>query len=421
MHSMHSGPGRGKQGSVGPRLGLWQSSGTEPAAWEATAMPRSFKLAFVGLAATEHRPSRGKPAALVAVLIAAAACLPMSMAATSTREGHAVPAAVERGPATAGERAALVKRFVSKWGGYAEEVYGVDGPTWRDRMARDFAHGDADNLREALRRDTFEGAMAALGGGGHRLDDDRVIDKLAAAADAGKAGEIPAIGMALGALDQDLVFTPIQPCRIVDTRNIGVPLGAGQNRGFPVAGVDSFTNLGGSSSDCGMQAEVPSAVVLNVTAVRPVQDGFATVYPSGAPRPGTASVNYTAGAIVNNTVITKIINPASSSDFVLYTYADSHFVVDLVGYFAAPRTTALSCVDSGLATTTIGVGQTGQVTAPSCPAGYTAIQLDCESGSWLMPIVFSSLRGGGICGARNGGSTSSVLSAARRCCRVPGR
>lgn len=365
-------------------------------------------------------PHRAGTAALVAVFLAAASFLPVATAATPLR---AMPAAAvgEAGPATPAERGALIRRFVMKWGGYAERVYGVDVRVWSGRMVPTFARGDADNLREALRRDTFEGALAALGGAGHRVGDDRIIDGLAAAAPGTPARRIPAIGKALGALGEDLVYTPIQPCRIVDTRNAGGAIDAGQTRSFKAAGVASYAGQGGNAGNCGMQSETPSAVALNVTAVVPVQAGYATVFPHAAVRPDTASVNYTAGAIVNSAIISRIPNPAAAQDFSIFTFAESDYVVDIVGYFAPPRATTLACVDSALGTATIAAGSTGQVTAPACAAGYTATQLDCESGSWFMPIVFSSLRGGGICGARNNGSTSAVLTAARRCCRVPGR
>lgn len=359
-------------------------------------------------------------AAVAAVLLAAASCLPAATAATPLR---ATPAAavVETGPATPAERGALIRRFVLKWGGYAERVYGVDVRVWSGRMVSTFARGDADNLREAVRRDTFEGALAALGGVGHRVSDDRIIDGLAAAAPGTPARQIPAVDKALGSVGEDLVYTALPPCRIVDTRNAGGVIGAGQVRSFKAAGYPSYANQGGSASNCALQNEIPSAVVLNVTAVVPAQAGYATVFPSIGGRPDTASINYAAGAIVNGTIVTKIPSPAASLDFSIYTYAESHYVVDIVGFFAPPRATALACVDTIPATATIGAGATGQVTAQACVAGYTATQLDCESGSWFMPIVFSSLRGGGICGARNNGSTSAVLTAARRCCRVPGR
>lgn len=382
-------------------------------------MPLSMPVSSVASSAMSI-PRRASSVALVSVLVAAVSFLPAAMAAAAL---GAMPAAavVGTGPATPAERGALIRRFVLKWGGYAERVYGVDVRVWSGRMVPTFAHDDADNLREALRRDTFEGALAALGGVGHRVDDDRIIDGLAAAAPGTPVREIPMIGKALGALGEDLVYTPIQPCRIVDTRNAGGAIGAGQTRSFKAAGIGSYAGQGGSSGNCGMQGEIPSAVALNVTAVVPVQAGYATVFPHGTLQPDTASVNYAAGAIVNSAIISRIPNPAAASDFSIFTFAESDYVVDIVGYFAPPRATALSCVDSGVATTTIGAGFTGQVTAPACAAGYTATQLDCESGSWSMPIIFSSLRGGGICGARNNGSNSATLTAARRCCRVPGR
>lgn len=382
-------------------------------------MPLSMPLSRVSLYAMSI-PRRTRSAALVAVFLAAASFLPAATAAAPLRTTPTA-AVVESGPATPAERGALIRRFVLKWGGYAERVYGVDVRVWSGRMVPTFARGDAGNLREALRRDTFEGALAALSGVGHRVDDDRIIDGLAAAAPGTPARHIPAVDKALGSVGEDLVYTALQPCRIVDTRNAGGAIGADQTRSFKAAGYPSYANQGGSAGNCGLQNEIPSAVALNVTAVVPAQAGYATVFPSIGGRPDTASINYAAGAIVNGTIITKIPSPAASLDFSIYTYAQSDFVVDIVGYFSPPRATALACMDMLVATVTIGVNATGQVTAPACPAGYTATQLDCESGSWSMPIVFSSLRGGGICGARNNGATSAVLTAGRRCCRVPGR
>jgi len=323
--------------------------------------------------------------------------------------------------ASPAERGELIRRFVLKWGGFAERVYGVDVRVWSRRMVPTFVHGDGDNLREALRRDTFEGALAALAGVGHRVDDNRVLDALAASAPETPVGRLPISTKLLGDLTQDLVFTPIQPCRIVDTRIAGGPIAAGQVRSFNAAGQASYTAQGGSTGNCGLQAEEPAAVALNVTAVAPSGGGYATVYPYATTRPETASVNYANGSVVNNAIVAKIPNPPLSLDFTIYTFSASDFVVDVVGYFAAPRATALSCVDTAYATTTIVSGGTGEATAPACPTGYTATHIDCQSNSWSMPIVYSTLKGGGLCGARNGGASSAVLSAARRCCRVPGR
>lgn len=356
------------------------------------------------------------------VALALAAALPLAVsAAIPSSPAARDAAAVRSATASPAERGALIRRFVMKWGGYAERVYGVDVRTWSMRMVPTFARGDADNLREALHRDTFEGALAALSGRGDRIADAGIIDAFARVPAGTSAQRTPGVAKALGDLGQDVVFTPITPCRIVDTRIAGGPIAAGQTRSFNAAGQSSYGGQGGNAGNCGMQNDVPTAVALNVTAVVPAGAGFATVFPYNTTRPDTASVNYASGAIVNNAIIARIPNPPASFDFSIYSFAASDYVVDIVGYFAPPRATALQCLDSLYATTTIAAGATGQVTAPACNAGYTSVHVDCESNSWFMPIVYSTQKGGGLCGARNAGGTSATLSAARRCCRVPGR
>lgn len=361
-----------------------------------------------------RKPAVARRAALAVAWLAASAFLAPALAEAPARTaGTSLVAGT--GAATPAERAELARRFVAKWGGYASEVHGVDLDGWQTHMAATFAQGDADNLREAMRRDTFEGALAALGGVGHRVDDEQIIDVLAA------AGPAPDIGQALGALGEDLVYNPIQPCRVVDTRVAGGVIGAAQVRSFEVAGAASYASQGGDAGHCGLQGEVPSAVVLNVTAARPAQAGFATVFPHGTVQPLAASVNYAGGDIVNNTIVSKVPNPASSLDVSIYTFAESHYVVDVVGYFAPPRTTALSCVQAGAGMLSVGAGETGTVFSPACPAGYTDVNLDCETSGPSMTLEYSSLRLGGSCRVRNGGPSAATISASRRCCRVPGR
>jgi hypothetical protein len=362
-----------------------------------------------------------RPHRFVAVLALAAAlplAVPAAIPSPTARDGAGQVRSATASPA---ERGALIHRFVMKWGGYAERVYGVDVRVWSMRMVPTFARGDADNLREALRRDTFEGALAALSGRGDRIADARIIDAFARVPAGTPAQRTPGVAKALGDLGQDVVFTPITPCRIVDTRIAGGPIAAGQTRSFNAAGQSSYGGQGGNAGNCGMQTEVPTAVALNVTVVTPTGGGFATVFPYNTTRPDTASINYASGAIVNNAIIARIPNPPASFDFSIYTFAASDYVVDIVGYFAPPRATALQCLDTGYNTVNVNPGFTGDVTAPGCQAGYTSVHLDCETGSWAMPIVYLTQKAGGRCGARNNGTSPATLSAARRCCRVPGR
>jgi hypothetical protein len=168
-----------------------------------------------------------------------------------------------------------------------------------------------------------------------------------------------------------------------------------------------------------MASVVATAVAVNVTAVAPEGAGWAIVYPFGTAQPLVASINYAAGAVVNNALTIRIPNPQSSFDFTIFSVARSHYVADIVGYFAPPVATALECVETDNTNLVITAnGGTGNAVAPSCAAGYTQTATNCETTSWLMPIVFFQ---SGTCSARNGDTTNQTLRASRTCCRIPGR
>lgn len=316
-------------------------------------------------------------------------------------------------------RGQAIHAFVSRWGAYVENTYGTDVHEWAQRMVGQFAMGDAANIQRALQRNTFEGAMAELDGVGHRLSDARAINLLASAS---SSDPTPT---ALGDIDKDLVYTPVPPCRIVDTRVAGAggPIPAMTSRGFLTWGLTSYAGSGGSASDCGMQDQHPTTVVFNVTAVRPAGAGYATVYSGAlASPPFAASINYTAGATVNNSVLTDI-NPGTAIDFKIYTFATSNYVVDLVGFYDNPYATALDCVTLPGEEITIGPNSVAGATSPLCATGFTQTSLNCDSSSSATILTgqraesFSEPR----CRFKNTGSSDVIVIASTRCCRVPGR
>jgi SpoIID/LytB domain protein len=121
-------------------------------------------------------------------------------------------------------------------------------------------------------------------------------------------------------------FRGRSPLRIVDTRSgQGAPLGrlpAGHVLRVPVAGIGGVPSTGAS------------AVALNVTAVEPTGWGFFTVWPCGSPMPLDAShVNFVAaGAVEPNSVLAPI---DSTGEVCIWTYADSHVLVDINGWFTS--------------------------------------------------------------------------------------
>lgn len=354
---------------------------------------------------------------LLPLALAAAPFLAAAAPADTQPQPSAATASQPISPAA---RADAIRAFVDRWGGHVQRVYRLDVHAWAMRLVPQFATGDAADLRAALARDTFEEAMAALDGRARQGAGSRTAAALAQLPPGPIDTRAPAIAKALGDTTQDLVYTPVTPCRIVDTRNTAAgAIPASGSRSFVGAGVSTYAGQGGANVSCGLAQESPAALALNITVVTPAAAGYATAYAYGTAQPGTASLNYGSGDIVNNSVVTPTGAPTAAFDFTLFSYAEAHYVIDVVGYFDRPRASPIECVNSATNTTTVNVGATANLVATAtCPTGYGATAVNCESTSWDMPLVFAS---GNVCSAKNKGTTQATLKAGLRCCRIPGR
>ena len=143
---------------------------------------------------------------------------------------------------------------------------------------------------------------------------------------------------ALGTLDKDLVYTPVTPCRIVDTRNAGSGvLAAGSQRGFIGWGA-SFTAQGGASNACGLPLSTDNAAIaVNFTIVSPATGGYITAYPGNASQPLAATLNFNAGDVKGSNAILKLNQTGSGSHFSIFSTSTAHLVGDVVGYYAKPK------------------------------------------------------------------------------------
>jgi hypothetical protein len=346
-----------------------------------------------------------------------ACCLLAATTSSATTTYTADPA-----PLTPAERGAMAHAYVLKWGHYVQRVYGIPASTWASRMVPTFTHARPENFREAIRRNTFESASAALSGRGQRLTDKQVVAELGRVSRANSSSNSELVGRALGSYTSDLTYTPLYPCRILDTRVAGGPIGANQSRAFNALTTPggNFTAQGGAGHDCqSLTSSEASAVVINVTAVAPAGSGYATVFPYGFARPATSSLNYTAGAIVNNTVITRIPSPINSKDFTLYSFAASDYVVDIVGYFAPPVSTELTTTLQ-TAQKTIPANSEGFVPYLACPAGYARTGGFCN-GAAVVPNTFLKDTGPFACIYFNGSNSAETFNAVTQCAKVPGR
>ena len=242
------------------------------------------------------------------------------------------------------------------------------------------------------------------------------------------AGPEPAMNPlpnALGDTYDDLVFTPLAPCRIVDTRVAGGPIAANSTRAFDVDG-SNFSSQGGSSTGCGIPYDVARAVAMTITVTQPSGGGYFTAWSVGAAQPNASVLNFTAGQTIANTTIVPV-DPGVGNDFYLNSAgASSQAIIDVVGYYAAPAATALDCTTVASATVSVPVDQWTAIDA-SCPAGRTVSGggYDTTEGTLGYPGVWSTSVPNGANGWRvwvdnqtNG--ARSMLSYAI-CCRVPGR
>jgi hypothetical protein len=159
----------------------------------------------------------------------------------------------------------------------------------------------------------------------------------------------------LGSASTDLVYTPVTPCRIIDTRSAPAgQMAAGLVRSFNAWTTTNFTNQGGLSSDCNIPANTnTAAIVVYFTVVAPSAAGYITTYPSNAPQPLASTVNFGGGDVKGNNATLKLNQTVTSSHFNVFTSSATHLVADVVGYYAKPVTVPMVSLNSDLVYTPV--------------------------------------------------------------------
>jgi hypothetical protein len=315
------------------------------------------------------------------------------------------------------DRGALVHRIVMKWGGHVQESYRRDVRAWAMDMVPVFSRASLDQLSRAAAAGDFDGMNdALLGDNGYRSDAPGA--RALATADAGKV---------LGDEAADLVYVPVTPCRIIDTRVAGGVIAANTTRGFDVTSVGTYAPQGGAANDCAIGgAGSFAAAVINFTVVTPSAGGYITAFPFGATQPVAATVNYTAGDIRGNLAIVRLDQGPAGNEMSVYTFAQTHLVADVVGYFITPQATNLNCVATAVSTFNISGNSANFFNNPTCPTGYTATTPYCwtatsgvysQGGGYNANAVGSAT----FCAWQNTNATAQQVFGGNMCCRVPGR
>ena len=114
---------------------------------------------------------------------------------------------------------------------------------------------------------------------------------------------------------------PVSPTRVLDTR-----VGTGATGPVPPGGVIELA----LAAPSGTLPAAARCVVLNVTVTGATADAYATLWPSGEPRPLASNLNVTPGRTVPNLAVVKLGIDGRVSLF--HSAGTAHYVADLVGY-----------------------------------------------------------------------------------------
>jgi hypothetical protein len=129
-------------------------------------------------------------------------------------------------------------------------------------------------------------------------------------------------------LSDGLLFVPVTPCRVVDTRMPAGPFGG------PALSGGGSRNFSISSGSCGISADA-LAYSLNVTVVPHGTLGYLTVWPAGQARPVASTLNSMDGRVKANAVIV----PAGSNGAIsAYVTDAADIIIDVNGYFVPQGT-----------------------------------------------------------------------------------
>lgn len=341
------------------------------------------------------------------------------VAALLTVQGFTAMAAQPMRTATGGpqaalatpDRRALVSAILDLWGNAPNPVDSENRAPYGDLRAA-LKLATVDQLLEARQGRTYEDVWAALPKG---TRSQASVVPLAA----GRA----ITPLVLGSTTADLVFTPITPCRIVDTR-LGVAqglLGPNDGRQFFV-GLSDSSSQGGVAGSCGIPTSpLPAAVAINITSVAQTGKGNLRAIQTGVGVPNVSLVNYVAGVNIANAAIVPVTDNIGGNFFIFSAAAQSHAVVDIMGYFSSPAATPL---DTTIAFNTLPCANASDCSVTvSCPAGFALTGGGYQTQFFGAGMNFILSAPGGntwFVDATNNSGIAQNITAYVACARVPG-
>lgn len=314
--------------------------------------------------------------------------------------------------AIAADKSAYVAKIVSTWEGYASE-WGFSTDTWRTELTAVLNALTPETLYDAGLVTTYADLVAVISG--------RQVTNQAAVASLSQKSLSPTSGpLVLGSDSSDLVYFPVTPCRVIDTRlaTAGI-VAANETRAFVVNG--SLTAQGGNPSGCGLPSD-PAAVALTLTVTGSTGGGWLTVWPYLGAMPNASVLNWNAADTHANTTIVPQCQICGSDINIKASSAAVHVIADVVGYFWSPTATAVSSTTLSTQYSLGGLANSN-VYSPNCPAGTTPTGGGFASSSWTNVALVSSVQSGSgwACAFHNTTNIATEVYCYVYCTKVPGR
>jgi len=216
------------------------------------------------------------------------------------------------------------------------------------------------------------------------------------ALDAATFGKAAVDPLLIGDPDTDLVFFPVTPCRIVDTRNTSI-LVAGVARHFD-SNLGSYTAQGGSATNCGIPVLTDTAALaVTFTVLGSTAVGNLRAWPYALAVPNASVINYgntaatSSMALANTTILPLRQTTSYDQEFsVRADGANVHLIMDVVGYFWSPAQTAVQHY-LGVTVQNVAANVQFNIFSPACPGG-TRVLSGGWSSTWYDDTTLTSSR-----------------------------
>ena len=221
----------------------------------------------------------------------------------------------------------------------------------------------------------------------------------------------------LGDTNKDLVYTPLAPCRLFDTRNgnasalgqVGGALSAGSTRNIVPAGA------------CSIPTTEVNSLLVSLTTLNNTPDSggyISLLAPAAAVTTTTDIFNLGSQWSAANSVVRTGV--AGQFDVYVAT-ANAHVIVDVLGYFSRPQATALECTTVSSVATNVAAGAYVALPTVFCAATYTPMGLSISAGENVLVADSYTSGNAGQIFVRSLSANAQNVNAKLNCCRIPGR